>query len=185
MRHESARVMKFSTLNACWIPHCRHTALCVAWWSGSVPVCAESQEKAHSDWMPLVNVPSQSPFPCLLFSAVTARYHWQCHFNSITPLLLWPCDERGWCWVTAGYNILCWDIVFGARALDWPRGWNSNGLLFLEEVILQVHKRQQCVCIRSSCLPAVQKVLFLMLPMEQKHTYGNHRMWFLKKGADS
>lgn len=126
--------------------------------------------------MLLVNVPSQSPFPCLLFSAPPqVPLGEEGPVTAFVLLLLWPCDERGWCWVTAGNNFLCWDIVFRVRATDWPRGWNSNRLFFLEEAMLQVHKRQRCICI-SSCLPAVQKVLFLLFPMEQKHIYGNHRM---------
>lgn len=59
-------------------------------------------------------------------------------------------------------------------------------LLFLEEVMLQAHKRQQCICIRSSCLPAGQKVLFLLFPMEQKHTWESQDVIKKKKGgADS
>lgn len=178
--HESVKVMKLSPLMLTGF-HTADSPLC----SMMEGLCSCScrvtgWEKAHSDQMLLVNVPSQSPFPCLLFLLWlpgTPGEGRTC--NSNMPLLLWPRDERGWCWVTAGNNFLCWDIVFGARVLDWPRGWNSSSFSWRrwcfkctkgssvsvsEAAVCQQYKRY-CSC----CLPW------------NKSTYGNHRMWFKKK----
>lgn len=115
----------------CSVDSTLQTALCVAQWSGSVPVHAESQGVNRcSWWMCLPRAHSHVSCVLLWLPGTTGGGR---TFNSIMLLLLWPRDERGWCWVTAGNNFLCWDIVFGERALDWPRGWNSNRLFFLEE----------------------------------------------------
>lgn len=79
MRCESCKVMKFSPLTLTGL-HTAGSPLCSMMdWLCSCS-CRVTRfrwlDQGHSDEMLLVNVPSQSPFPCLLFSAVAARYHW-------------------------------------------------------------------------------------------------------------
>lgn len=147
------QVHEILIFNAHFLGYISQMGPCVGWYGGCVSVHAESRSRKSLieircfQWICLPRASSHI-FCC--DCQVTLGEE-----GSFPTLCFWPCgplmkgaSARSLKEITFSVGILCSETGL-ARIIDRPRGWNSNSFFFLTEAVLQVHKRQQSVCIRS------------------------------------